>query len=368
MNRYSFILYLILLIFLFCLPVQVFSHAMIEETFPQAKEEVGTEKEIDTKEEEVSIFNINKLITVVKAIETMTLIGLAGFYFFIHWILGEKTPPQLQNPLTPKMEISFYISVSIIFMMTSFSQLFLLTYSFMASPFSLVVFLNIFSTIAFTLMGLFIWIRPLIVCILIFVIRRKYPKWTHLIVLSSIILTFSLTGHAVVYHSILSHFIHLSAAAIWCGGLTGFIIYTFSREPSYLKLIFIQRCITRFSSYALVMFMIVIFSGIIISFTYLHSWDMIVSTTYGNLLIWKVALTSVIFLIASFHRFIWLPSLYKIEQQQDKINQLKKFVYILRLEIVILWIIVIIAGTLSTTHLPENHTPNDVNRHEDHQH
>ena len=87
--------------------------------------------------------------------------------------------------------------------------------------------------------------------------------------------------------------LHVAAMAVWLGGLVMLVINLASAGAAGVR---------RFSNLALAMVGLVIVSGVVQSFRQLGSWDALTNSSYGTLLIWKVALVSLLLAVASLSR------------------------------------------------------------------
>ncbi len=335
----------------------------IETIEKDESQEVQEEKIVDTLinqevlTSEIHIDNPNTLFSVFRAIEMITLISFVGLYFFVHWILTPNISPLLRYPFTKQAEIYLYLCATVILLVAAILRLIIYS-QYVSSSISALAFTTLAGTLSL--------LRPILVVLFIILIIANANKWVQSIVISLIVLTFSLTSHALSYNLIISHFLHLLAVAIWCGGLVGLCIYSFGRNLSYMKLEFTHKCLTRFSLIALIMFLIVVISGAVMSLSYMGNTELL-SNTYGKLFIFKMILTGIIILFACFHRYYWLPILKKVENQTDKSLLLRRLNNLIRIELLVLLIVVVIAGTLSSIELPENIKDNYLeNKHEHH--
>ncbi|MEO6122978.1 MAG: copper resistance protein CopC, partial [Ilumatobacteraceae bacterium] len=87
--------------------------------------------------------------------------------------------------------------------------------------------------------------------------------------------------------------LHVGGMAVWLGGLVMLLLGLGTAGISGVR---------RFSNLALAMIGVVIVSGVVQSFRQLGSWTALTSTSYGTLLIWKVALVMLLLAVASLSR------------------------------------------------------------------
>ncbi|MCL7746110.1 copper resistance D family protein [Halalkalibacter alkaliphilus] len=297
--------------------------------------------------------------SVIQIIESITMICFIGLYFFIHWVIGERTSSLLRHPFSKKKEMRVYLVILFTFLVTGFSQLviwaeFLTNGDFKDS--ALWKMIGLLSTT--TMIGIIAWFRPLLIVLFILCIKRTEKKWPAVVLLLLFTLTFSLSGHAVPFNMVFSHFLHILATGIWVGGLLGFVIYSFALDQSSEKLKFIHQRLSWFSIVAFVLVVVIGFTGFIMSFAYIGTWESLTTSQYGDLLIWKIILFIVILMIAAFHRLVWLPKLNKAEKSLDKQKTFNKLVWTIRIELLVITAAIIIAGLLSATSPPGNPTDN----------
>lgn len=289
-------------------------------------------------------------LSVIKIVELFAFVVLIGLYFFIHWLADKNTSPLLLHPFSKKIEVSIYSFIFFLYFVKSF-QVF-------------IPHLTIDSWLTFVPM-----LRPLFVAGFLFFIIRNFHKSFALIMVILLLFTFSLTSHSFSVNQTLSHSVHLVAASVWVGGLLSLLVYSFTREPSYVRMQLIHKCIQRFFIVSFILFVVVIFSGLIMSFTYIESVNLLTTTPYGKWLLAKLIVTVMILLITCFHTFVWVPLLRDSVNFSDKHNHLRKLLFLLRIEFVFLLILVILSGFLSTTTTPDKtelHWNDHEHRHHNH--
>jgi copper transport protein len=116
----------------------------------------------------------------------------------------------------------------------------------------------------------------------------------------------ALTGHTraaePVALSVLADALHLVAGAFWLGGLVGLALTLpgLAAEPA-------ARLIGRFSALASGVLATLVAAGAFMAWRIVGSWDGLVGTGYGRLLLVKVAVAAVAVAIAAANRFVLLP-------------------------------------------------------------
>ncbi|MEZ0578660.1 copper resistance protein CopC [Nocardioides sp. MH1] len=118
----------------------------------------------------------------------------------------------------------------------------------------------------------------------------------------------ALVGHTRAYRPesllVLTDALHLSAGAVWLGGLVGLALALpslASREREGALLL------SRFSTVAAGLLAVLVGAGTLMAWRILGSWGALVDTTYGRLLLVKIGLALVVVAIAGWNRFVLLP-------------------------------------------------------------
>ena len=118
----------------------------------------------------------------------------------------------------------------------------------------------------------------------------------------------ALIGHTRAFEPVallvVTDSVHLAAGAIWLGGLVGLAITVpmLAHRGSEMALV-----ITRFSSMAATVLVLLVATGSLMSWRILGSWAGLVDTTYGRLLLVKIAIVGLVVALAGFNRFRLLP-------------------------------------------------------------
>jgi copper transport protein len=107
----------------------------------------------------------------------------------------------------------------------------------------------------------------------------------------ALLATITFTGHAVsgdlVGLAVVTDLVHLSAVSVWLGGLAvllGAILWPTSGMPDAGA----EAIATRFSEVAFGAVMVIVASGVVQAWRQLRSWDALVDSSYGRLLLVKV--------------------------------------------------------------------------------
>ena len=118
----------------------------------------------------------------------------------------------------------------------------------------------------------------------------------------------ALVGHTRAYEPVsllvLTDALHLSAGAVWLGGLAGLAVVLPSlagRERDSALVL------SRFSTVAAGLLAVLAGAGALLGWRILGSWSGLVDTTYGRLLLVKIAIALVVAAVAAWNRFGLLP-------------------------------------------------------------
>jgi len=140
--------------------------------------------------------------------------------------------------------------------------------------------------------------------------RRSEPWLTPVVFLSSAIaVTPALSGHARVEGSlaVLSDAIHVAAAGVWAGGLAFLALLLVEAGGDRWSLA--TKAVPRFSTLAVVSVIALVGAGLVNGFLEVRSWQALWHTTYGQLLLVKVALLVPLLALGAFNNKISVPRL-----------------------------------------------------------
>ncbi|MFJ9316303.1 copper resistance CopC/CopD family protein [Pimelobacter simplex] len=118
----------------------------------------------------------------------------------------------------------------------------------------------------------------------------------------------ALVGHTRAYEPsallVVTDALHLTAGAVWLGGLTGLALTlrSVAGRPKDAALL-----LTRFSTLAAGLLAALALSGVLLGWRIVGSWSRLFGETYGRLLLVKVALVLVVAAIAAVNRYRLLP-------------------------------------------------------------
>jgi len=122
------------------------------------------------------------------------------------------------------------------------------------------------------------------------------------------VLSPALVGHTRAFEPVpllvVTDIAHLSAGAVWFGGLAGLALAlpalsSRGRETAAL--------VSRFSTLAASVLVVLVATGSLMAWRVLGSWSALVDTTYGKLLLVKIGVALVVVALAGYNRFRLLP-------------------------------------------------------------
>jgi putative copper export protein/methionine-rich copper-binding protein CopC len=219
--------------------------------------------------------------------------------------------------------------------------------------------------IASTVTGSASWLRPALTVLMFALtfVPKRGERWAAVVktlAALALIVLFPLTGHAhaassAVSFAVFSHTLHMLAAAIWFGGLTGILAATWNREVSGRNGAGINAIIRRFSTIALPVVLALGVSGIALALLRLHTWGALLQSDYGRLVLAKTVILLFVIVIGAFHRLVLIPRMAAAANGNagpDKKTS-DPFVLAIRVEAVLALLAFVLAGMLSTTAPPE---------------
>jgi putative copper export protein len=187
---------------------------------------------------------------------------------------------------------------------------------------------------------------------------RLIPRWRWLgsflfsLAALGFLATFSILSHAAVMDGTLPFFadlIHFSAASLWIGAV---MFSAFSSWKSGLEPHQLQTHLKRVSTIALVSVLLLVSTGIYTSLIHIKMFTSFVPTKpfaplfetgYGRILLVKVAVFSLVFILAALNRWYFMPNL---------LAKRVAFQRVLLVEVFLLVTVLVITGLLTVTALP----------------
>jgi copper transport protein len=152
--------------------------------------------------------------------------------------------------------------------------------------------------------------RALLLVVLALVARsRRADRWVLSGLGAALLVTISLTGHAVsgdlVPLAFVTDLAHLGAVSVWLGGLVvliGALLWRGSSRAQPREIDEVGRVVGRFSQVAFGAVLVIVVSGAIQGWRQVGSYDALFETAYGRLLVFKVLLVAGMLVAASFSR------------------------------------------------------------------
>jgi putative copper resistance protein D len=146
--------------------------------------------------------------------------------------------------------------------------------------------------------------------------------------------------------------LHLLAAAIWIGGLVSLVLLlSVSRnDQTDAGVSFARDATERFSTMGVAIVVVVLATGVINGWILVGSWQALIVTDYGRLLMLKVALFGVMLLTAAVNRFWLTPRLALPSGSEPQFKVLRRLARNSMIEIILASMIFAIVGMLGTLH------------------
>ncbi|WP_029192797.1 CopD family protein [Paenibacillus harenae] len=297
----------------------------------------------------------------LRIVEVLFAVCIAGFFFFRYTLWGVNKP-DVPALFAKRNERLLYGIALIGFCAAEALHVWILAeqLSGIGTGGARDLILTILGT---TMIGWASWLKPALTFLLLtlsFAPNRDERRATVLkaAVVCALVLLFPLTGHAYgsssgVLLAVLSHTLHMIAAAVWFGGLTGIVSATLNKELFQSNWREIDSLVRRFTRIAMPSVILVALSGIALSLFRLKSWDALFQSEYGQLVLAKTAILLFVVVIGAFHRLVIIPRMEVEATSKSKTDALQRFIAIVRLEVFLALTAFVLAGMLSTTSPPE---------------
>jgi copper transport protein len=141
-------------------------------------------------------------------------------------------------------------------------------------------------------------------------LRRRSNPSTALVALgSAIAVTPALSGHARIEGSlgVVSDSLHVVAAGVWAGGLAFLALVLVEAGGDRWSLA--RTAVPRFSTLAVASVAVLVASGLVSGFLEIRSWSALWETTYGQLLLVKVAILVPLLALGAYNNRVSVPRL-----------------------------------------------------------
>jgi copper resistance protein D len=146
--------------------------------------------------------------------------------------------------------------------------------------------------------------------------------------------------------------LHLSAAAGWIGGLVPLtlLLAVASRHQAVAWALLARDAAERFSTLGMVSVATLVFTGIVNAWILVGSLHALVSTEYGRLLMFKIAVFAVMLVFAAVNRFWLTPRLGVVPGSETQLWALRQLTRNSSIEIALGFVIFAMVGMLGTLH------------------
>lgn len=120
-------------------------------------------------------------------------------------------------------------------------------------------------------------------------------------------LSFAVSGHAATaspqWLTRSALFIHSVGLAFWMGALAPLAVLAWQRKDSLL------RVLQRFSTAAVPVVALIALSGLALAVVQLESFGALIDTSYGNILLFKLVLVTLLLVLAALNRLVFTPAI-----------------------------------------------------------
>lgn len=165
-----------------------------------------------------------------------------------------------------------------------------------------------------------------------------------LIMLGFIAYSFTFTGHSANENELVKSILtfHLIAIASWVGSL-----WPLYKSCTLLFVNEVKKVMHQFGQLAIIVVFVLLISGLALLLNYLHSFSVLFTSSYGQLILLKLLLVSAMLMLGAWHKLILVP---KITQKQH-VGTLKRSISV---EMLIAAFILITTSVFTTLVGPPN--------------
>jgi copper transport protein len=162
-----------------------------------------------------------------------------------------------------------------------------------------------------------------------------------------VVLSPALTGHSRAFDPqlpvIVTDALHVLAGSIWLGGLVGLALTLPALGGRGQAA---AEVLTRFSTAAAAVLVALIAAGCLLAWRILGSWESLLGTTYGRLLLAKIAVVAVAVALAAGNRYLLLPRLRAAVGHADRQSGAAKMSQAVTVEAVVVVAAIAVTGFL----------------------
>lgn len=266
-------------------------------------------------------------------LSVMTLVG-GMFFLWLVWRPAIKMTDQRESIQPPWMRVS-NVAILILFL-ASFLWLLLQAGQASGQEFAW-PWEPVLSEILFTTRFGALWLaRIVFALVLLWLLPQAssgWQRWVALVAGLLMLLTISLGSHAAAQPEpvlpVLSDWLHLTAASIWVGGLIYFLvgILTLRHLEQIKRRRFTVVLIPKFSALALVSVGILVLTGLYATILHVGSFEALVSTTYGRVLLLKLFLILPMLILGAINLLVTRPGMKESEPTGgEKVSRFRRLV------------------------------------------
>ncbi|WP_138755273.1 copper resistance protein CopC [Paenibacillus sinopodophylli] len=278
----------------------------------------------------------------LRVLDLITSVFLLGILFFryILWRSEEEKAPYGFSLHAERIVIAVAVFIWVI---SGFTRLSMLSEQLGG--------ISIFTIASSSMLGKIAVMRPVLALLLLLLAfapskERHWANPVKFVVAVALIVSFPLTGHAyaaleAAVAAVVAHAFHMTAAAVWFGGLAGLFAMTFEKSASER----LNQAAASFSAWALPSMLLILLSGIWLAAARLSAWGQLFSTDYGKLIVAKTSLMLLVLVVGALHMIVFMP---RISQHGARRGLLLG----IRAEVLLAAALFVAAGWLSSTSPP----------------
>lgn len=175
----------------------------------------------------------------------------------------------------------------------------------------------------------------------------RRTRWFALSGVALVVTAPALTGHTRAFSPeplvVGTDILHVLAGSVWLGGLVGTALTLpalAGREDDA------AQTLARFSTAAATVLVALTGTGLVLAWRILTSWENLFGTTYGRILLVKLAVVLVVVAVAGWNRFVLLPRVRATDRRRDRKSATSRVGGTVRVEAVLLVVALLLTGFL----------------------
>ncbi|MER7608365.1 copper resistance protein CopC [Nocardioides sp. NPDC127503] len=175
----------------------------------------------------------------------------------------------------------------------------------------------------------------------------RRTRWFALSGVALVVIAPALTGHTRAFSPeplvVGTDILHVLAGSVWLGGLVGIALTLpalAGREDDA------AQTLARFSMAAAGVLVALAGTGLVLAWRILASWENLVGSTYGRILLVKVAVVLIVTAVAGWNRFVLLPGVRAAKRRPGRKSPASRISGTVRIEAALLVVVLLLTGFL----------------------